>query len=284
MIINGSVSARDMARIRGSVDPTKSTFYSFTGTVSLLLPGMAPTPLLGVKGASATRCVPLAGERWGYTMRELMLYTDVKTGGILDRWENPYTKELLPVVHIANDPVQGTFFPDTPVKWCDQTLVFDLSVYPDAPNPLYGEDRFASYGGLKERYSSEEGFLIVVPDFVPESDAPPDGMVMHWQRRVTWLPWMKMGEVEREDSLLSQAVLFYKAVALPCEYSEVDPEVRARLERQVPHFMHAPSWLENRPPFWGQNSWSYFKDNFESYLAGELAPYAPWRAAFGLTD
>jgi hypothetical protein len=273
MIHTGTVSAYDMARIRGNTNSRVSTFYTFTGTVDLLVPGTRPTPLFGVKGASATRCLSLPGDRFGYTMRELMLYTDAKSGSIIDRWENPFTNEILPVVHIANDPVQGTFFPSTPAKWCDGTLVIDISVYPDAPNPLYGDERFAAYGGLKERYASEEGFLITVPYFRPHNICELSGMVMSWQRRVTWLPWMKMGFAERVDDKLSRATIFYKAIARPCAYGDIDPEVRARLEQQIPHFQEAPQWQENRPPFWGQNSWEYFRDNFGAYCAGELAPY-----------
>lgn len=41
------------------------------------------------------------------TGRELTYYLDPTTGEKLDRWDNPWTEEKdLPVVHIANDPVQ----------------------------------------------------------------------------------------------------------------------------------------------------------------------------------
>jgi hypothetical protein len=273
MIPTGAISARDMARIRGSANPEVSTFYTFAGSVDLLLPGVAPTKLFGIKGASATRCVPLSGERYGYTTREAMFYTDATSGLIVDRWNNPFTDETLPVVHIANDPVQGTFFPGMAVRWCDGTLVIDLSIYPDSPNPLFGDERFAAYGGLKERYRSEEGFVIIVPEFECDSDESVLGVVMHWQRRVTWLPWMKMGFAELLNEQWAQATIFYKAIARPCEFGEIDSEVLHRLEQQVPQFLHAPMWQDNRPPFWGQNSWNYFKDNFESYCSGELAPF-----------
>lgn len=266
------VAPRDMARIRASLDPMRSIYYTFQGSVEYHLPEVRPERLFTIKGMSATRCVRLDNGCYGYTMREIMLYCDPSSGKILDAWQNPWSGENVPVVHIANDPVQGTFFPSTPAMWSDRNLTISISAFPDAINPLFGDDRFAPYGGSRPRYRSEENFHIVCPNFVMDSVEPVTDMVMFWRRRVTWLPWMKMGLLERESPELEQGELFYSAVAKPAEYQECLLEVRERVEQQLPDFLEAPQWLVGKPPFWGKNSWEYFRDNFDRYLAGDLFP------------
>jgi len=117
MFVETSVTSRELARIRASLYPERSVYYSFQGGLEYHLPGLRPIRLFTIKGMSATRCVRLKGECYGYTMREVMLYCDPLSGQILDSWQNPWSGEIVPVVHIANDPVQGTFFPFTPSMW-----------------------------------------------------------------------------------------------------------------------------------------------------------------------
>jgi hypothetical protein len=71
---------------------------------------------------------------------------------------------------------------------------------------------------------------------------------------------------------LRQGELFYSAVAKPAEYDECLVEVRERVEQQLPDFIEAPQWLPGKPPFWGKNSWEYFRDNFHHYLARAIFP------------
>jgi hypothetical protein len=193
MLVETAVAARDMARIRASIDSEKSIYYTFQGSVEYRLPGLRLEKLFIIKGMSATRCVSLPSGCYGYTTKEVMLYCDPVSGEILDTWQNPWSGEVVPVVHIANDPVQGTFFPSTPAMWSDTNLIINITALPDAVNPLFGDDRFDSYGGERPRYRSEENFTIVCPNFVIDSNEPVTDLVMIWRRRVTWLPWMKMG-------------------------------------------------------------------------------------------
>jgi hypothetical protein len=50
-------------------------------------------------------------------LREIGLYTDLKSGEILEEWRNPYLDETVKVVPIANDPFNHTitnFYPSPP--------------------------------------------------------------------------------------------------------------------------------------------------------------------------
>jgi hypothetical protein len=43
--------------------------------------------------------------QWWLITRELSYYLDPKTSEKLTHWTNPFTNEIVNVVHVANDPV-----------------------------------------------------------------------------------------------------------------------------------------------------------------------------------
>jgi hypothetical protein len=46
--------------------------------------------------------------------REIILYTDLRSGEVLEEWYNPYIDETVKVVHVDNDPYNYTieeYFP-----------------------------------------------------------------------------------------------------------------------------------------------------------------------------
>ena len=64
-----------------------------------------------VVGMNVRQCVtlddPEKGEGYRMVSREIMLYLDPQSGEILRDWENPWTGEMVKVLHVANDPVNG---------------------------------------------------------------------------------------------------------------------------------------------------------------------------------
>ena len=40
--------------------------------------------------------------------KEVIFYTDSRTGEIIHEWKNPWTDEVVKVVHVANDPFNYT--------------------------------------------------------------------------------------------------------------------------------------------------------------------------------
>ena len=40
--------------------------------------------------------------------KEVIFYTDPRSGQMIDQWTNPYTEEVVDVVHVANDPFNYT--------------------------------------------------------------------------------------------------------------------------------------------------------------------------------
>lgn len=53
----------------------------------------------------ATITDPKQGKGWRLVSREILLYLDPKTGEVVRSWKNPWTGETVPVLHVANDPV-----------------------------------------------------------------------------------------------------------------------------------------------------------------------------------
>ncbi|MHC5833659.1 MAG: DUF1838 family protein, partial [Nostoc sp.] len=89
--------------------PSESTFLIWKGKIYAFIPGEKKQLLFKMLGLSVSRCIPTAEGSWDFTSRELTYYLNPKTDEVLSKWENPWTGETVPVIHVANNPVQGTF-------------------------------------------------------------------------------------------------------------------------------------------------------------------------------
>ena len=146
--------------------------------------------------------------------RELVFYRDLKTGQLLDQWDNPYSGERVRVVDIANDPFNfriSEFFPDPPsygglntakppkrpllLEW---TLVNDHTVTLDSDIHLYYRNALdpavwpRESSGPMNRVSEFFRYFIRREDAEDPSKThlPHNGV---WSRVTPWLPWMLMG-------------------------------------------------------------------------------------------
>ena len=92
------------ARLQGSLKfgEVKSGWYA--GTVHGVVDGQAVKPLMGFEGFSKARLIDRGDGSYQKVLREVLFYTDLQTGEVLETYRNPYTDEQVPVVHIANDP------------------------------------------------------------------------------------------------------------------------------------------------------------------------------------
>lgn len=72
----------------------------------MFIPGEAPKKLFQCIGMNVSKA-KIEENKLKVSGKELTYYLDPITGEKLTRWDNPWTGEKdLPVVHIANDPVQ----------------------------------------------------------------------------------------------------------------------------------------------------------------------------------
>ncbi|MGL5839793.1 MAG: DUF1838 family protein [Sphingorhabdus sp.] len=180
----------------------KPAVYHWSGKVYSRVQGEPDRLLFLGEGMNIRTCVTVndtkRGKGWRLVSREIMLYLDPKTGEVLRKWTNPWTNEIVDVMHIANDPVnQRPSFPigtdGTPFKlnarregrWFFQPFEVPLFYH----NVLGGE--YQDYVGGKYHameifdfaYDAEEMLNTKNPTAYP---------IISWVRISEWMPWMKM--------------------------------------------------------------------------------------------
>lgn len=251
-------------KTRSSLDPTQSSYLSWTGAIYAMVPGGKRNRLFKMVGVSVSRCIPTGEEgSWDFTSRELTYYLHPETGEILHKWENPWTGELLTVMHVANNPVQGFFKGKFPaqVDGDNTTFVFDLfSTY---PNPLATDPKFADYSP-NPTYQAAELFKLTVPtaELLNPEILSVSKLQLSWDRIGPWVPWMKMGDRAGQ--------LIYSAYGGKVSGVDELPQIlQDEINTRVPLYQNAPkSYLDVE----GITSWVYFQQHFDDYLAGATFP------------
>lgn len=255
--------AQHWVKTRSSLDPNESTFLVWKGNIYAFIPGEKKKLLFKIVGMSVSRCIPTEEGSWDFTSRELTYYLNPETGEILHKWDNPWTGETVPVVHVANNPVQGYFkskFP-APVEGDSTTFVFDI--FPTYPNPLGENPKFAEYSP-HATYQAAELFKITVPtaDLFNSELKSVTQLKLSWDRIGQWLPWMKMG------ARLGHVI--YSAYGSKVNgFSELPQLLQDEINTRVPLYKNAPkSFLDVED----MTSWLYFQQHFDAYLAAETFP------------
>ncbi|KAG2226983.1 hypothetical protein INT45_006390 [Circinella minor] len=260
-----------LLRLRYSSDPEADTFYEWEGSVFAFIPGEAPKKIFHCVGMNVGKA-DIKDNKIMATGRELTYYLDPKTHEKLSHWENPWTGEKLPVVHIANDPVQmalPTFIPleirKNPFSGTTKLLTEIPLFY---PNPLANDPKFAPYDPNK-MYQAGELFTFSCPTAQVEDEQENiDHAEVNWTRVSHFAPFMKMGD--------KQGYLVYHCTGhkLPKgkTYKDlVSPVLRNEIENRVPNYSHAPAAYN--PEAKNVSSWTYFKEHFDRY---ENEPEAQW--------
>jgi hypothetical protein len=255
--------AKHWVKTRSSLDPTQSTFLTWEGSIYAFVPGKKRKLLFKILGMSVSRCIPAEDDTWDFTSRELTYYLDPETREVLHKWENPWIGETVPVMHVANNPVQGHFkgkFP-APVDGERTTFVFDI--FPTYPNPLAEDPKFAQYSP-QPIYQAAELFKLTVPTadlFNPELVSVSE-LQLSWDRIGQWLPWMKMGS--------TPGSLIYSAYGCKVNgFSSLPQLFQDEINNRIQIYRNAPeSFLDVED----MTSWLYFQKNFEAYLAGHTFP------------
>jgi hypothetical protein len=192
--------------------------------------------------------------------REIIVYTDLRSGEVLDEWKNPLTNEVVKAVHVDNDPFNyliEEFFPAPPKfgglnqgpppprvpfimpwyqhgGWADMEIHIHLA-YPNALQP----DKWPrESSGPIVQVSEMFAHHVKVEDLQNPKLTTLD-YTGTWNRVTPWLPWMLMGQrpgfcqyacfmgtTKNLDEVLSRPVLDYaqknyaKYFDAPTEWSE----------------------------------------------------------------
>lgn len=254
--------AREWVKVRSALDGS-STFLTWSGSIYAFIPGEKKKLLFKIVGMSVSRCIATEEGSWDFTSRELNYYLDPNTEEILHKWENPWNGEVVTVVHVANNPVQGNFKGKFPAKVDGENTTFAFDLFPTYPNILAEDEKFAEYSPYPT-YQAVELFKLTVPTaelYNPEIVSV-SKLLLSWDRIGPWLPWMKMGNYPGQ--------LIYSASGSKVKrFAELPQLLQDEINTRVPLYKEAAkSKLDTED----MTSWLYFKQHFDAYLAGEIFP------------
>jgi Protein of unknown function (DUF1838) len=256
------LDAQYWVKVRSSLDPSVSTFLVWSGSIYAFVPGEKRQHLFKMIGMSVSRCLAVEENHWAFTSRELTYYLDPETGQKLQTWKNPWTEEVLPVMHVANSPVQGNFKGQFPAQVDDETTTFVFDIFPTYPNPL-ADPKFAAYSPNPD-YQAAEMFKLAVPtaDLLDVNLPSVSKLRLSWDRVGPWLPWMKMGN--------QAGHVIYSGYGNKVEnFEQLPPFLQDEINTRMPLYRQAPEALLDDEDM---TSWLYFQKHFDAYLAGETFP------------
>ncbi|KAI8979546.1 hypothetical protein BDF20DRAFT_870244 [Mycotypha africana] len=259
-----------LLKLRYSASPDADTFFQWEGSIFAFIPGQAPKKIFRCIGMNVSRAKIEQG-KLKVSGKELTYYLDPQTGVKLNTWDNLWTGEKnLPVVHIANDPVQmelPTFISlDARHNKFSKTTAIVTEIPLFYPNPLAIEDhRFDNYDANK-MYEAGEFFTFKCNTEDLDDENTIQNVEVNWTRISKFAPFMKMGG---QDGYLVYHCTGYK---LPegSTVKDLDPLLADEINQTMKTYAFADNYDPNKK---NVSSWTYFKDNFERY---QKEPEATW--------
>lgn len=247
------------ARLLGNTD-MRSTKYGWAqGLIQGVRPGEAIRDLVGFTMLSCARLLPHeSGTGYRKVLREIGLYTDPKTGEILEEWRNPYLNETVKVVPIANDPFNHTIL-DT---WPAPPSYGGLNRAAPPPRPFLLD--WKKRGNKLNMFSNINLFYpsALQPDKWPRENASPFNQVTEtflyfidwrdmqdqkktsveydgvWSRTTPWLPWMLMGPTPGHCQ-------YYTFMGSVNDLDQIDRRTVDYVRAKYPKYLTAPDkWEE----------------------------------------
>lgn len=255
----GNVEA--YAKITSNLD-MKSTHYGWIdGHVMGVAPGGAIKTFCGFRGLGTTRLLPLEGEH-GYrrVLREVVFYTDLETGEILEEMENPFTGEKVRVVPVANDPFNriireselsrptfGGLNADEKLE--PKPFILNWQLYGDRlmaerhinlyyPNALDPKKWVRESAGPMNQVTETYVMNMSLKDLQNPELTTVDSTTV-WGRHTPWLPWMLMGQAPGH--------CLYSVMAASIHSLEEAPDQRIieYIAKNYPQYLDAPTeWKE----------------------------------------
>ncbi|MEW4467329.1 DUF1838 family protein [Parasphingorhabdus sp. JC815] len=246
----------------------KPAVMHWSGKIYSRVQGEPDRHLFDGEGMNIRRCVPVSdpkrGEGFRMVSREVMVFTDPKTGEIIREWTNPWTDETVEVMHIANDPVnqrpnfpldaEGKPKPPMKLKRMGEWVLMPLEVPLFYTNPLAGA--YQDYVGNK--YHAMEIF-----DFADRADTlldtryPTAYPTVSWVRISDWMPWMKMRG--------RQGQLVFNAMGAKLKsYDDLSKLLKDEIAANYPEYSAAPPLDDQRP---NETTWTVFKKRIDEERA-----------------
>jgi hypothetical protein len=251
-IWNRETAARLQADTNGS-----QVYGRCSGVVTGVRPGEAVRPLFNFEVFSTIRVLRQSDGNYQRMTKEAILYTDPKTGAVLDEWTNPYTGERVKVVDVHNDPynwviadtvqppaMPGLINAGQAVPGGKPFLQHWMELGPDTivmvedghgyyPNRLDPAHWPRESSGPMIQSSELFRYFISRADLEDptKTHLPHNGS---WVRVQPWLPWMLMGTTPGH--------VMYDGVFRPSRTLDYFPApVLARMRERYPDYFTAPT-------------------------------------------
>ena len=247
-------------KVTGDLDPGKETVGWFGGTLYGVRGTEALKPLVGVTGFGVLRVAPQGNNVYHLFNREFAVYTDLKSGEIIEEWTNPYSNEKVEVAPIKNAIVNAKVspiieqdfdghkvtFPFTPPWIVQGDKAFSLfELHAAFPNPMKVEQWPRESAGPLNR-TSEMFQRMTTMSQLENPDITGADYVGAWTRVSPWLPWMLNGQMDGH-------ILYRCFMNRTGKAENLPKNLLAYAERKYPEFLKAPG-----PETWGKPNDSSF--------------------------
>lgn len=258
-----------------SLETEDPTVYYWEGTVYSVIRGEKDRHLFNVMAMNTRQCEafddPVRGVGSRSVSREVMFYLDPETGEILRTWENPWTKEEVEVIHVANDPVNSRRPGWSRDEEGNPTATFNPIIMGDHAyqgggaallfydNPLAGD--YQEYVGNKYQAAEFLTWTAPLADIKDAGTAHVVDSVISWGRISRWIPWMKMGG--REGVLV-----FYTGGLRLNNWDEMPAKMKDEIKANHPAYVAPPPVDDDRP---NDTSWTVAKRVIDAERAAQAA-------------
>lgn len=248
-----------MKRTQCGAKDNEPAVYYWSGRIYSRVEGEPDRLLFGGEGMNIRQCVAIADPKRGtgyrQVSREVMFFTDPKTGEIVRQWDNPWTGEKVEVMHIANDPVNSR--PSFPMGADGKPYTVKMQrmgqwVQMPVEVPLFYENPL---GGDYQDYVGNKYHAMEIFDFAARADElldtkyPTAYPSVSWVRISDWMPWMKMRGRNGK-------VVFNAMGAKLKSYAELPAVIRDEIAARYPAYVAAPPTDDARP---NETTWTVFK-------------------------
>jgi hypothetical protein len=245
----------------------KPAVYHWSGKVYSRVAGEPDRMLFKGEGMNIRQCVtvddPQRGKGWRLVSREVMIYLDPKTGEVLRKWTNPWTQEVVDVMHIANDPVnqrpQFATNPDgSPFTFAGRREGRWIFAPFEAPlfytNPLAGD--YQDYIGGKYHAMEVFDFAYDAEEMLNTKYAT-SYPIVSWVRISDWMPWMKMRG--------RQGQMVFNAMGNKLKsFDELPKVLKDEIALNYPAYAAPPPGDDPRP---NETTWTVFKKQIDAQRA-----------------
>ncbi len=246
-------------KIRGSLTDNEEVIFYANGKIYGFVNGERDKPLMGFQMYNIGKTIKTGENSYDLLTNEVLLYTDLKTGEVLEKFANPYTEETVDVLHVWNSPVNQKFAMESKygewgvnhTRYGEDLICMNADVFLAYPSPLSVKEY--PDNSQSDLYEAAELFQFFFSE--KELNDPTKNSTdcsISWTRIGPWLPWLKMGQ--RPGNMVYQGA-GYKL--METDYDSMPAILREYVMANKPEYRHAPTEF-SRP---NETSWTYFKKN-----------------------